>query len=76
MVLIRIPLPGPEKASEAIAAPPGNDVNVEVGTLWLTRLLMATNVPSAFSPSSTAPDNIWRCFGGYGALDVGRVIGP
>ncbi len=31
MVLIRIPLPGPEKASEAIPAPPGNDVDVEVG---------------------------------------------
>ena len=30
MVLIRIPLPGPEKASEAISAPPGNDVDVEV----------------------------------------------
>ncbi len=31
MVLIRIPLPRPEKASEAIPAPPGNDVDVEVG---------------------------------------------
>ncbi len=28
MVVIRIPLPGPEEASEAIPAPPGNDVDV------------------------------------------------
>ena len=31
MVLIRHTAPGPEKPSEAIPAPPGNDVDVEVG---------------------------------------------
>ena len=59
MVLIRIPLPGPEEASEAIPAPPGNDVDVEVGNALAMRLLMATNVPSALRPISTARDNVW-----------------
>ena len=31
MLVVPIRLPGPEEASEAIPAPPGNDVNVEVG---------------------------------------------
>ena len=31
MVLIRIPLPEPEKSSEAIPAPSRDDVDVEVG---------------------------------------------
>ena len=30
MVIVRIPLSGPEEASEAIPVPPGNDVDVEV----------------------------------------------
>ena len=59
LVVARVLRARPEEAAQAVLAVAGHDVGVRWGTLWLTRLFMATNDPAAPSTSSMAADRRW-----------------